>query len=259
MQSRQFTFSCREVPLRVSQASSGTGGLTSVTSNGSYSAANSVNIDPYNVGGRMAEVSAVFTKYRIKRLRIRYLPDTTMSGVTDLVAGPSGSPNYVSRTFAWGFNRDPALSTLNYTQLIQMGGSVGNTAKPQTLTFVNNDPAWFFTSTTASSPTTIDLRLVAPLQLRFAYFNTSTTATASYGHLVFDMVVQFQGPIANSGPLGFTSLQSTVESKEDEKKSDLRDVQGGLSALGLEIPQLVRHGALPSTVEPNSDAAAIKH
>ena len=221
LQTQTFTFRTREVPLRITQATSGTGGLTTVTSGGSYTNANLVPIDPFNIGGRFNSVASNFTKYQLLSVIATYIPDSTQSGVTDLVAGPSTTPTYVSRSFAWGFNRDPALSTLSYTQLIEMGGQYGNTSRPQKLRFSNNrDPYWYFVSTTAASPTTIDLRMAAPLQLRFAYSGTSTTAIGSYGHVVMDFVIKFQGSIAPNGSLGLTmpSLQNSDESKEEKPK-----------------------------------------
>lgn len=219
LQSLTSTFPFREVPFRITQASSGTGGLTSVTSGGSSSAANSVPIDPYQVGGRMGAVAQLYTLYRVRYLRITYVPDATASGVTESVSGATTTPSYVSRAFAWGINRDPALSTLSYSQLIQMGGSFGNTTRLQTLTFVNRAPQWYFTSTTASSPSTIDLRMTAPLQLRFAYFNTSTTAAASYGHLIFNIICQFKGILPESAALGLSLIPST-ESESKSQDSD---------------------------------------
>jgi hypothetical protein len=230
LQSRVINFSSRELPFRITQATTGTGGLTSVSSQTSSTAATSVFLDPYSIGGRLFTAAGLYSKYRFRRVVIRYVPDTTFSGVQESVAGATTTPSYGDRVFAWGFNRDPAYSTLSYSQLVQMGGRIGNTSRSSTLSFVNKDPQWYFTSATAGSPSTIDLRLTAPLQLRFAYFNTSTTAAASYGHLVFDIDVQFMGdgPIAVPLSLGsaLAAQVSAVESKApaDDVISDIEDL-----------------------------------
>jgi len=223
-QSKVVGFTTREIPFRITQATSGTGGITSVTSSTSSSNVNSVAIDPYTIGGRTLVIAQLYTKYRIRRVVIRYIPDTSFSGVVESISGPTTTPSYGSRVFAWGINRDPALSTLSYSQLVQMGGAVGNTNRSSRLVFINNDNSWFFTSTTAASPTTIDLRMVAPLQLRFAYGTASTTAIGSYGQLVFDIDIQCSGDIPPSAPLGLSLSPPELvrESKDTEEKKDVK-------------------------------------
>jgi len=230
-QSKIVTFTTREIPFRITQATSGTGGITSVTSSTSSSNVNSVAIDPFSIGGRTLTIAQLFTKYRFRKVTMRYIPDTSYSGVVESISGPTTTPSYGSRVFAWGVNRDPALSTLSYSQLVQMGGVVGNTNRSSRLVFINNDSSWFFTSTTAASPTTIDLRMAAPLQLRFAYGTASTTAIGSYGQLVFDIEFQVQGDIPPSAPLGLALSAPTTESETERKEKEPEEKQG--SALPL--------------------------
>jgi len=221
LSSRVSTFPIRANPFRITQASSGTGGLTTVESNASLTAANSVVLDPYTIGGRLSLMANLFTEYRFTKLKLTYVPDdTTASGVIETAGGPTTTPSYANRSFAIGLATDPALSTLQFDSLVEMGGKISNTTRSVTLVAGGGAlNRWRYTSTTAAyaSATTIDFRMVAPLKLYFAYFIASTTATASYGNIVMDATVQFRGSVDNAGVLGATLKVSEPDEKDEEK------------------------------------------
>jgi len=216
------TFPFRGNPFRVTQTTSGTGGITSVESQASVSHVNSIALDPYTIGGRLNAMAALFTEYRFTRFKLTYVPDgTTSSGVLENVTGGTTSPTYAARSFAMGLATDPALSTLSFAQIIEMGGKPTNTTRGLSFNIKGGVlNTWRYTSTTLpySSTTTIDLRLVAPLKLYFAYFNSSTTAGASFGEILIDATVQFRGAVGIAQPIGSFNF------KEDEKKDENVDL-----------------------------------
>jgi hypothetical protein len=120
----------------------------------------------------------------------------------EIVSGSTATPGYAARPFAIGIFDDPALSTLTYTNIIDGGGKWGNTSRGKILTIAPSK--WLWTSTTAASPTTIDLRTTAFGKLYFAYFNASTTAIPSFGHLILQIDVEFKGVIFSAAPIGRT-------------------------------------------------------
>jgi hypothetical protein len=158
-------------------------------------------LDPYIIGGRFAIFAAQYQQYRIKSGFVKYRPDCSPNGLVDMAGGPSSATvTYENRAFALGIFKDPALSSITYENILQTGGFYGSTTKGFTLRVPSS--GWLWTSTTASSPTTIDLRMTSFGKMFFAYFIASTTATASYGHLEFSLVIEFKGTIDNAALLG---------------------------------------------------------
>jgi hypothetical protein len=235
------------VPFRITQTTSGTGGITTVESSSSLSSAASIALDPYTIGGRFQLLANNFLQYRLVRGRITYVPDCTSTGLIETVSGFSTTPSYAARPFAIGVFKDSALSTINYNSILDAGGKWGSTAVGKVLTLPRSD--WLWTSTTTASPTTIDLRTVAFGKLYFAYFNASTTATASFGHLIIQLDVEYKGVVNNAPVLGAAlSPPDTYESKESvEAKPDdeQRKLQGSqapaVTTAGLSnVPPLIR-------------------
>jgi hypothetical protein len=168
-----------------------------------------------------------FQQYRIVRGRLTYVPDGSSNGLVEIVSGPTAAPTYAARPFAFGIFKDPALSTIQYNAILDAGGKFGNTSKGKVLTIGPSD--WLWTSTTSASPTTIDLRETAFGKLYFAYFNASTTATASFGHIILQLDVEFKGVVFNAGALGTPSAPP----KQDDASSEEKKVQSGTAAQTL--------------------------
>lgn len=151
----------------------------------------------------MAVLCANYLQYRVRRGTLRYVPDGTSSGVGEIVVGGTTTPTYGDRSFAMGIFKDPALSTISYENIFACGGVVGNTSRGHSISLPSSD--WLWTSTTAASPTTIDLRMTAFGKLYFSYFTASTTATYSYGQLLLTIEFEVRGAVDNATPLGATS------------------------------------------------------
>jgi hypothetical protein len=163
-------------------------------------AANSVSLDPFTIGGRLLLLGNNFLQYRIVRGRLTYVPDGSSNGIVEIVSGATAAPTYAARPFAIGILKDPALSTVQYNAILDAGGKYGNTSKGKVLTI--GPSGWLWTSTTSASPTTIDLRMSAFGKLYFAFFNASTTATVSFGHIIVQLDVEFKGVVYNAAALG---------------------------------------------------------
>jgi hypothetical protein len=200
-----------------------------LNSGSSLSSAVLANIDPFNFGGRMSQIADNFLEYRFKYLRFKYVPRYTQSGVAPTPGGATASPSYANRSFVWGVVDDPALlGSLSYTTFIEYGGIACNTTRGSTLSIRGgNLSRWRFTSTTTSSPTAIDLRMVAPCQLRLYFDDTSTTASAIYGTIQYDAVVEFRGAANNAAVIGLAedSQPSVLSSSpvlplKEESKQD---------------------------------------
>jgi len=215
MQSSMLRTRITGVPFRITQATSGTGGLTTAESNASLSASASTSLDPYLIGGRLNSLASQFEQYRIVRGRLIYVPDGTGTGILEIVGGSTATPGYAARPFAIGIFKDPALSTLTYTNIIDGGGKWGNTSRGKTLTI--GPSKWLWTSTTTASPSTIDLRETAFGKLYFSFFNTSTTAVTSFGHLILQIDVEFKGVIFSAVPIGRTLKPPPTDYSDDEK------------------------------------------
>jgi hypothetical protein len=134
----------------------------------------------------------------------------------DTTAGGTAAPTYAARPFSIGIFIDAALSTISYENIIAAGGSYGNTSKSRALRLPRSP--WLWTSATGGSPTTVDLRMVCFGKLYFSFFNASTTATASYGHLILDIYYECRGSVDNAPPLGLGLPSSNYDVKQDDEK-----------------------------------------
>jgi hypothetical protein len=173
-------------------------------------------LDPYTIGGRLLQFANEFQQYRVVSGKLTYVPDGTATGLYEAVNGQSTTPSYVARPFAIGIFKDPALSTLTYTNIIDGGGKWCNTSRGRQLS-IGPSP-WLWTSTTAASPSTIDLRTTAFGKLYFAFFNSSTTASPSFGHLILQIDVEYKGVIFSAAPLGSSLSPPQSDKAEAEEK-----------------------------------------
>jgi hypothetical protein len=224
------TLRFRSIPFYVDQASSGTGGLTTANSQASVTASNSVNLDPFTIGGRFYLTASDFLEYRIMKLRARYFPSVSDSGVVSDPDGPETTETYAQRSFCWGIVEDPNATGLAFLTGVEAGLKLGRTNKPSTITMADRQlRTWRYNSTVstyASPPSGIDFRLVSPGCLKFFFSSTSTTAAQRYGFIILDTVVQFRSPVANLVPVGrpialIRENQSREEVKSEEEKLDL--------------------------------------
>jgi len=211
----------REVPLSVVQASSGTGGLTNLSGNTSTTAGNTYSIDPFNIGGRLNEFAHLFAHYRFKKLVIKFIPQATQSGVPDEPSGQVTTVPAENRAFGWAIINDPSITAGSYVTVGNIG-KFGNTTRTSTLV-LKRMPEWLWTSTSAASPTAIDLRMASPAKLVWIYYSTSTTATNNLGLIQYTGVIEFRNPtndVAAVGSKQFPLMQLVPK----EMKSDEDDV-----------------------------------
>lgn len=238
MQQQTTRFYTVTVPFRCTQTSSGTGGITTVESSSSLTAANSTSLDPYTIGGRVLQFTNQFLQYRVVGGSLTYVPDVGAMGISDVVTGGTTTPTYTHRSFAMAIFKDPALSTISYENLLAAGGSYGATERSHSCRLPVSP--WLWTSTTASSPTTIDLRMTAFGKFYFSFFNTSTTATASYGHFVLRMHFICRGAVDNAGALGKTISSTSSPSTpiiEDEDEKAFTEVKKSTTTLAVVLPR----------------------
>jgi hypothetical protein len=222
------TLRFRSIPFYVDQASSGTGGLTTANSQASVTATNSVNLDPFTIGGRFYLTASDFLEYRILKMRIRYCPSTSSSGVVSDPDGPETTETYAVRSFCWGIVEDPNATGLAFLTGVEAGLKLGRTSSPSSITMSDRQlRMWRYNSTVstyASPPSGIDFRLVSPGCLKFFFSSTSTTASQRYGFILIDTVVQFRSPVANLVPVGRPVpliREQREEVKSEEEKLDL--------------------------------------
>lgn len=214
-------------PFTITSATSGTGGFTTLQGPGAVTATNSVNLDPFNLGARIFAIAGEFLMYRCKRLRIKFIPWTSSSGVVSTPAGATSTPSYLSRPFVWGFVQDPAISTLTYATLRSFGGVFGQSDRPSTLLLKGAAlNRWLYVSTTVSSaspPSAIDLRMVDLGQLRWYFGDSSSTNTATHGVIEIDGLFEFRYPANNSSPIGVplpSFLPPTVINKDKNEQKE---------------------------------------
>jgi len=201
------------------QASSGTGGFTSAGSPTSITAQNGIIIDPFQIGGQIYRFAALFLKYRLRRLRVRYIPFSAVSGVQSIVAGSTTAPSYASRPFSLGFIYDPGFGASNYLGLVISGGQECQTSKS---TFIDmsgpNLGKWRYTSNTTG--TAIDYRQMAASELKVYFADTSTTTTQRFGVFFFEGSADFQYQTDYSVPIGATLSIKSTEPESEEKKPE---------------------------------------
>ena len=219
----------------VDQATSGNGGFTSQASAASKSSANNFFVDPYNLGGMPYHIASLFMQYRFLWVKIDYIPYSTASGVLTTTSGQTSAPVYGSRNFAWGFQADPYAISSTYTSIVIGGGQESNTSRRSSIIMRGGTlSAWRYTTTTAASPTYIDLRMVAPAVVNFAYQQASTTLATTYGNIKISGVMQVRYQIDNAAPIGL-SLQSTENIRPqsaDEQKSNKKPDNQSVGARG---------------------------
>jgi len=224
------TIPFRGIPFVITQGTTGNGGITNENSGSSLTNANIVNIDPFNFGSRMSLVADQFLQYRFKSIKFTYNPRYSSSGVAPNPAGATTTPSYGERSFVWGVVDDPALlGSLSFQVFLEYGGQLATTTRKNSMTIRGGTlKQWRYTSTTTSSPTAIDLRMVAPMQLRFYFDDTSSTAAATYGYITYEAVVQFRGAANNASIIGVSS--PAENSTDDDKKAEDSPVVVGAPA-----------------------------
>jgi hypothetical protein len=210
-------------PFAVASTTSGNAGFVTANSTNISNFVNTINLDPFTLSGRLELFAALFLEYRFKFLKVRYIPSgESDSGVVENDGAATTTPGYNSRAFCWGFVQDPAISTSGYGALVEFGGTINNVSRKSSLILRGgNINRWRYVSTTTSSPSTIDLRMVAPVQLRW-YFKNNSTAAATYGDIIVDCVVQFRSPSTNATPIGISYISIEKDNDSEERKSVLK-------------------------------------
>jgi len=200
--------------------------LSSNESKLSLSSAGAAILDPFGIGGRLYQMASLFLHWRVRRMRLRYIPVCTQSGVIENAAGTvaGGTAVVADRGFAWCVSNDPAFGTPSFANLVGFGGAVGNTSRGSVVV-APRDNRWYFTSTTVSTPGAIDTRMATPYELYFQFDSTSSTANVQYGYIVIDATVEFRGPVFYSNPVGAPFASNLNVSPLRKGDSSLVDVK----------------------------------
>lgn len=205
-------------PFFLTQANSGTGGITNNDCKTTATSASALILDPYNIGGRFFNFASLFTQYRIHKATLRYRPYGTAAGVEWAVAGHSTTPNYYNRAFAVGITTDPGSTCSGTSQIIAAGGIFGNTTRSWNLDIPDAATGkWLYTTTSAASPTVIDLRMTTFGYLQFAFEAASTTTTEVYGAILIDADVSFRGMLPALAPVGLSLSESDSKAMADDR------------------------------------------
>jgi len=205
----------------IAQGTSGNGGFTTLASASSSTLLNGFALDPFQIGGVPYRMASTFLQWRLKWVKLDYIPQTTLSGVTNTIVGPTSAPTYANRNFAWALMGDPEALYTTYTSiLVSNSGVASNTAKRSSL-FAKGGTlsSWRYTTTTTGpSPTSIDLRMVAPMTVRFAFVEASTTAAFTYGTVIISGLAEFRYEQDFTAPIGLSlSPPKSEEKKEDDE------------------------------------------
>lgn len=224
IQSAVVSVPFRQTAFTITQASSGNGCLSSNDWGVSLTSANTAEFDPYNCGARCKLIASQFAMYRLRKLQARYTPLVGSDGLVETVAGPTTTPSYANRSFAFGAYSDPAVNVTSYASIVESGGVSKSVCRPFTFNIRQFNRSWLFCSTTAAAavpPTSIDFRLVAPVEFSAAFSSTSTTATATYGFITLEYLLDFKYPLNNATPIGSMpparDSDSVLVNDDDEK------------------------------------------
>lgn len=187
----------------IQQLSSGTGAISTTFLSGS----NYVRISPYTFQGRPASIGTNFLKWRLRFLRLIFNPRFGVGGIFPTVNGtPTTTPTYASRAFAWAIVNDSSVSSSSFAVIENSGGSVSSTDRKSSILydFSKRDKTWYYTSTTSSYPgaSLQDERQVQCGTVMFAFSDTSTTTSLTYGYVTYEAVFEFLGAAPNLSILG---------------------------------------------------------
>jgi hypothetical protein len=214
-----------QLAFKVTQASSGTTCLTPNDWVGSITSNNYALLNPVSAGGRFADAAALFQFWRLVNLTLEYFPDMSGSGILENVAGGTTTPTYGSRTFAIGFQKDPAtsnfLSPMGFSEIVAQGGRISDTSRSFRMRGDFNGK-WLYTNDSATSPTIpLESRFTAACSITSSFFTNSTTAAATYGFIRLSFTAQFKTPINDSAPqVALSAPQAPSPNEYEEKKID---------------------------------------
>jgi len=218
----------RGVPWNIQQGTSGTGGLSSNQGLSSLSSAVTTKLNPFSVGGRLANFASIFDQYKVHSFKVSYVPMQSYSGQPDTPAGAVTATGLVERTFCLAFYADPATGAPNYASGLDSGGSLFRTCERGSIGMNNLQAAnWLYTSTTmvTGSATVTDVRQTCFGMLSCNFTSTSSGVALGYGFLVADWDVSFRSPITLGAPIGTSiSMPTYLPSKKDdeEKRNPIR-------------------------------------
>lgn len=157
--------------------SSGEGMFAGVT--GTYT------IDPTVIGNRVSAVAGIFTRWRIRRLRVKYVPQ-----VGSTTAG----------AMAMGFLDDVGTSAegtgvANYSETINLRQSNSSAIwQVSTINYRPQDPdKWYYTTGDGSDP-----RFEIPCCI--VSYGSGLSNSTTYGNFVIQYILEFKGAVAPFTP-----------------------------------------------------------
>ncbi len=170
----------------VDTISSDAGGmLRFTTSPGSYDNDYALLLHPYAFFGTWVQsLSALYQKWRIRDLRVRYVPTCPTTTTGSLVLGLSSDPGSV--TAAGAYNAQTISSLPN--------NSVSQVYTPTTLQPVRNSD-WYYTRIPAGLSDT-DLKIYSPGALVLDNATSGNTPSLVMGQLIVEYTLEFCGQAA---------------------------------------------------------------
>jgi len=181
--------------------------------------ANTIKMQPVSLGGRFLAMATLFQKWRIKRMRWRYVPSASMSGV--LESTTAASPTYNVCQLVMGVVRDPGLNVgLTFGQAVDTGAKPFSSVRPATYNL--KPTGWLYTAD--QFPTTVSIQdRFSSAGIFYVYSDAQLPNNITLGELYLEGEVQFSYPVPI---LNDARLPLQVSSDEDKSSSKGRVFQG---------------------------------
>ncbi len=199
------------------QASTGSDVMFIPVSSGVTPSSYNIFLNPSSVGGRFASEANLFQMYRVARGRVRFITNTTRSGVIVQTASATTTPDYEVRRFVWGISKDPEAAPTNYKTGVEFGGLSQTTDKNTSLEIAPT--GWKFVQNDVSVSTNLsNVRLSYFGNLWAHYQNSPSGNGVVTGSFVFELDIHYRYPDTGSLSISRPLTDFVEVDKGDEKK-----------------------------------------
>jgi len=231
---RTVRFETNEMFALVSQATSGVAPFTSAnTGQTGFTNTSTVTMTTDYIGGRLLQMSELFQQWRVKRMWLQFVPNTTSSGVI-LTNTPTTAPTYAENQICIAVSADPGGAPNSFLNAVQSGGFVARTSSPFRFQVRQRSTiaSWMQTDPVANSNPS--LSLAAP-GIITGYFSAAGSTTAvAYGYLFLQMEVLFRYPKLNTNAAPDTRV--LVDDDEKKLNETLILVERAISSSSSRVP-----------------------
>lgn len=219
---RECRASGREVPYLVNSIQ-GTGGLL-VAQSGVLTPDTSgafVIIIPDSIGPRCAQLARLYHQWRINNLTYVYRPRATafaMVSSSNLITSTGPNAGGTQSAAVMGFSLDPALGSLNQSEVVEQGGRWMNLSKPASIKY--NNSKWLYCQPTAAD-TAPDNRFISIGNLHVIAEASGGANGNLYGYLEAHWDISFRYPVDADNEAALTSfvgdsLRKSISLARDE-------------------------------------------